>query len=490
MKKWLRHPGSRIFFLGLVSAGLAVALFEPLSGCSSDDANPAGAAAHGGGVGAQGGAAASGAGGHGAQATGGGFVIGGFGQGGTLVGGACAGDVQEAEMLPMDMYIMLDRSLSMVEMTAAGGAGGGAAMTKWDAVKEALLGFVADDQSVGLGVGIQYFPANPPCEQDGDCSGTYCYLNACNNTMAPEPCQSDDDCPTQASDTCVPLGQCGPASCTNVGGDCGGGLGTCTAVTQSVCVIDDICPVSQYSTPDVPIGVLPGATADLTSSLGAVWPAPIPYGLTPMGPALQGAIDYATAWKTDNPDHTVIAVLATDGTPTWCAPSGQSAVAAIAAVGLAEAGIQTFTIGVFAPGDTEGEETVEAIAEQGGGEAFIVDQSQNVTQQFIDALNTIRGAALDCEFEIPDPPPGETLDYNKVNVEFTDGDGVTTTIPYVGHESNCHPVHGGWYYDVNPASETPSRIIVCDVTCDLFKQTIGGTVEIRLGCETVIEIPE
>ena len=38
---------------------------------------------------------------------------------------------------------------------------------------------------------------------------------------------------------------------------------------------------------------------------------------------------------------------------------------------------------------------------------------------FIDALNAIRGTKLACEYLIPAPPPGEKLDFNKVNVEHT-----------------------------------------------------------------------
>ena len=404
-------------------------------------------------------------------------------------GDSCAGDVSKAERIPLDMIVMLDRSLSMNELAGA--------QTKWAAVTSALDSFFGDTESAGIGVGLQYFPANAPCTGDGDCTDGFCYLNVCNNTVSSklQPCQSDADCPGTATGTCVPLGGCGSASCVEVGSDCGNGLGTCSAVTASVCVKsgqtpdEQLCEAPQYATPSVGIAELPGNGAALTSSLAAHDPAPLPFGFTPTGPALQGAIDYAKEWAVANPTHRVVAVLATDGFPTKCAPSGDSAVAAIAAVGRFEAEIETFTVGVFKDGDVEGPQNVQAIAESGGGQAFIVDQAGDVAQQFIDALNAIRGEALECEFEIPDPPQGETLDYEKVNVEFSDG-STTTTIPFVGSPAACDPVEGGWYYDVPPSVDTPSKILVCDQNCDVFKSTPGAEINIRVGCETVVIIPK
>lgn len=395
--------------------------------------------------------------------------------GNTGSGGSCAGDVTPAALTPLDMYIMLDRSLSMEEETESVG------VTKWDAIKSALAGFTADSQSAGIGVGIQYFPANAPCDADADCGGGTCYLKACNNSTPPSPCQNDNECPGQVAGSCVTLGQCGASTCTNVGGSCGGAL-TCAAVTNSVCVSANICDVSDYSTPDVAIAVLPGVAGAFNASLDAHEPAPIPFGFTPTGPALQGAIDYAQTWATANPEHRTIVVLATDGAPTQCAPTGSSAVAAIAAVGFnTTPSVSTFTIGVFSPNDMTGPTNIEAIAQSGGGESFVVDAMGNVTQQFIDALNAIRTEAIECAFDIPEPEQGQTIDYGKVNVELA-GD----TLPYVGSIAGCDPTTGGWYYDVNPAQGTPSQIVLCDASCDTLKENLGQDLEIRVGCETVL----
>ncbi|MBN4050387.1 hypothetical protein JYT28_01395, partial [Desulfobulbus sp. AH-315-M07] len=357
-------------------------------------------------------------------------------------------------LLPLDMYLMLDRSLSMNEETVVPG------VTKWQAVTQALTEFAADSESNGLGVGIQYFPANPPCTADADCPTSYCYLNVCNNVAAPQPCQVDADCPGSQVGSCVPLGQCGAATCASVGSVCGNTV-LCQQLTQSVCEQPDICPVGLYSTPAVGIAELPAAAAAFQASLASVSPAPLPYGLTPTGPALQGTLDYAKQWVLANPTHTAIAVIVTDGVPTLCAPSGTSAVAAIASVGFFESpSIQTFAIGVFAPDETQGPINVQAIADAGNGQAFFVDPNADVKQQFLDALNAIRGEAKECEFDIPETEGGVAVDFGKVNVELTDGDANTTVVAYVGSKGQCDPLTGGWYYDVAPEDGAPSKIIL------------------------------
>jgi hypothetical protein len=448
----------------------AIAAASIAAACGSDTASSQAGA----------GAAAAGSGGMG----GAGFATGTSASGSSSSGegGSCAGEVQSANLLPLDMYLMLDRSLSMEEDTAVVGT------TKWEAVLEALTAFVNDSGSQGIGVGIQYFPPNLPCTQHSDCPGSSCYRQVCNNTPAPQPCQSDADCPEAAPDSCAVLGRCGAATCSNLGTTCGNGL-PCILFAHSVCIDDDICAVSDYATPSVPITPLPGAAATIVASLDDHHPAPLPYGFTPTGPALQGAVDHAQAWATTHPTHRVIVVLATDGSPTQCAPTGSSAVAAIAAVGLhTSPSVQTFTIGVFAPGDMIGPANIEAIADSGGGQAFVVDAMGSVTQQFIAALNAIRAEAATCEYELPDPPAGEQLDFGEVNVELTDPQGNATPVLYVGGVSNCDPTSGGWYYDVNPAEGTPSKIILCDASCERLEE-VGTTIAIVVGCDTII-VPE
>ena len=147
----------------------------------------------------------------------------------------------------------------------------------------------------------------------------------------------------------------------------------------------------------------------------------MPNTATPTPPALQGAIDHATDWAKAHPQDVTIVILATDGDPSECGDTSTNSllqqVENIAAAGVAQTPkILTFVIGV-------GTETanLNGIAMAGGtGSAFIVDTSQNVSQQFLTALNKIRGAALGCQYKIPDTPGRrQRRTSSKVNVQFT-----------------------------------------------------------------------
>ncbi|MBK8943208.1 MAG: hypothetical protein IPM79_37825 [Polyangiaceae bacterium] len=55
------------------------------------------------------------------------------------------------------------------------------------------------------------------------------------------------------------------------------------------------------------------------------------------------------------------------------------------------------------------------------------------------AQGVIEGAAAACEFEIPDPPPGEMLDLETVQVRYTSGEGAITTFEQVPTLADCTP---------------------------------------------------
>jgi hypothetical protein len=163
-------------------------------------------------------------------------------------------------------------------------------------------------------------------------------------------------------------------------------------------------------------------------------------------------------------------------------------VASIAEAGLA-AGVQTFVIGVFTPqedADFGAGMNLNTIAAAGGTDrAFIVDASQNVTMQFLEALNTIRGAKLSCEFQVPKADSTGDVDFGRVNVDFSTG-ATTTRIPRVADQSACNATRGGWYYDVDPSVGEPTRIIVCPSNCETFQTADNASVQIELGCLTEI----
>jgi hypothetical protein len=337
------------------------------------------------------------------------------------LGEGCASSHQKAEQVPLDMYIMLDKSGSMDEK--AGGS------TKWKEVTKALKTFLEEPSAAGISVGIQYFPLLDPC------------VGACNTTA-----------------------DCGGPSC----GSCF--LGDCVFASPS-----ESCVTAVYAKPDVEIALLPGAAKGIIDSMANQKTD----GGTPTSAALKGAIQHAKEWALQNPTHVTINVLATDGKPEGC-DNNLDHINAIAAEGVSGTPkILTFVIGVGKLPSLDG------IAAAGGTEkAFIVDTAQNPGEQFLAAMNKIRGAALACSYIIPAPTSG-TPDYNSVNVQYTPGGGGMPVIfPKVEDKAHCEAGVDAWYYDNNAA---PKQIVLCDSTCTTLSTDTKGQVDIVLGCDTVVK---
>jgi len=343
------------------------------------------------------------------------------------MGGSCAGTSIKAEKTPLDLFIMLDQSGSMGDAAGTG--------TKWEAVTSALDGFVDDPGATGLGVGIQYFGLPPA-------GGMTC----------PTQCMTNTDC-----------GACGP--CMGFGG-----FGFCQGAGGN-----DSCFPPDYSMAEVEIAALPGNAAMLKSSIGNHGPSTG----TPTKPALQGAIVHSKMWAKSHPGHAVVVVFATDGEPSSGCDDDIGHIEDVAATGYNVApSIRTFVIGVGSNLDN-----LNGIAAAGGTQqAFLVDASANTTQQFLDALHTIQGTVLPCQYLIPVPQSG-TPDFNSVNVDYTPGGaGAPNHIPHVNDLAHCPPSGDAWYYD-DPSA--PTTILLCPSTCQTVSGDIDGKVDVVLGCATI-----
>jgi EGF-like domain len=334
----------------------------------------------------------------------------------------CAAETNPAQLVPLDLFFMIDRSASMT------------VDSKWGSVIAALQAFVGSADASGIGVGLQFFPLAPA-------------------TSIPTTCSVDADC-----------GIYGPCRMQQGNKVCTGSLAP-----------DTSCEPTDYATPEVAIATLPGVQSDVDTALGATLPEG---AATPSEPAMEGAVSYATTWAQANPEHLVYIVFATDGLPTGCVLAntiqGTSDLAQSAFAGAPP--VPTFVIGV----GTELTSLDQIAAAGGTGQAYIVDTGGNVTQQFIDALNAVR-ASGDCLYQIPEPENG-TPNYGLINVSVTDPADPSSryTVVNVLDEANCDPVDGGWYYD-DPTS--PAMILLCPATCDAVGQM---EVEILVGCETIV----
>jgi hypothetical protein len=295
-----------------------------------------------------------------------------------LLPGECGGDYYVAEPKQLDIYVMLDDSGSMVPW--------------WPFVLQAMDQFVQAPESAGIGMGLQVFGPDSPCDP------------------------------------------------------------------------------STYAQPRVPIAPLPGNLAALQAGIPI-----LPIESTPTLPALQGGIIYAQEWAQSHPDSKVVVWLITDGIPSGC-DSTVDNVAQAAAEGLTgDIPIPTYVIGI---GDLQ---ALDAIAAAGGTDKATIIDIANMTsaQALLDAMNALRQSALPCDYKIPEPTGGEQVDLDLVNLYFTPEGGTETVIPNVDGPDACDPAQGGWFY-----SDSNTRIIACDSTCEMFKTT-AGQVNVILGCPIV-----
>ena len=482
-------------FVGFAGFTVALAFAAGCAGTKEKPTNPD-AASGGGGrdaaviTGAAGTNGAAGTGGSGTDGPG--HVIGAD----ALGDAACAAATQQAQQVPLDLYIMMDSSGSMTGTTSGG-------QSKWDAIRAALTAFLRDGQSAGLGVGLQYFPLLRPgvpasCEMNNECgtSGPCDLIRVCSDAAALVSCTTNADC--RGMGTCVRLGQCGvtPQLCAPAGPTfaCSAAVGDGCLPIAGYCRARDVCEAAPYATAAVEVAALPGAGDAHETALIDSLDRHVVDGLTPTAGALSGAIMHAQALARANPTHKLAVVLATDGLPSECTPvdiAGSTGIASIAAAAYAGTpAIATYVIGVFSPDEAvDAQSNLDMLAAAGGtGRAFVINTSQNVTQMFVSALNAVRSSGLACQYMLPAAAQdGGQLDYFSVNVQFTPSTGPAVTVGNVKDRASCSPTKGGWYYDADPAAGgTPQTISVCDTTCAQMKADPAGRVDVLLGCKTVI----
>jgi hypothetical protein len=262
-----------------------------------------------------------------------------------------------------------------------------------------------------------------------------------------------------------------------------------------------------YDTPAVPMGTLPDHATAIPTALNAHFPGSSGGRGTPIEGALRGVTKFCAAFKNDpvaNPDgEECVAVLITDGQPTQCNVFHDDLVK-IAADAYADHQVMTFAIGMAGADFI----LLDRIGQAGHGDCtpdpadttFSCNVSTGETT-FIDALNQIRNmvtklitryetvielqtVALECEWEIPEPPADEEFNRDKVNVEFTPTglDADKQLFGRVDSAAACRD-NLGWYYD-DP--DNPTRIIACEKTCETIQAADTGKINILLGCGTLI----
>jgi hypothetical protein len=247
----------------------------------------------------------------------------------------------------------------------------------------------------------------------------------------------------------------------------------------------------------LPIGLLGGRA----SNARAAWAAAVGNVLTEGATPTHGAYRFGLGLLlTSKLPGNKFVLLITDGTPTCtldCACTednlpvdSQPLIAEVAAALVS--GVRTFVIG--SPGSEDTRTVLSRISSEGGTAKpgcsdsgpnychFDMTTEEDLAGGLERALDQIALSLRPCEYPIPPPPAGQSLEPGLVNVLYTAPGGDTATI---GRDPSASDCHEGWQY-----SADGTRIVLCGDACAQVMASVDATVEVLFGCQTIIAEPK
>lgn len=241
-----------------------------------------------------------------------------------------------------------------------------------------------------------------------------------------------------------------------------------------------LCAVNDYRTPDVPLGLLPGVAPQIAAALAAQRLGPG----TPTTPALEGSLAYAKSEKIARATRDVAVVLVTDGQPTQCSSTIPATVTVARNYATGSPPVRTYVLGI-GPSTAN----LNMLAQAGGtAPAHLIESGGEA--ELVAAFSAIRDNSITCDYQIP-MRPGEVLDYALVNIQIRIGiNGMLMPLMKVDNAAGCGAA-GGWFYDqpVPPGNPPPTKITLCQATCDPLVQTAGSHLDMLVGCKTTSQSP-
>ena len=276
---------------------------------------------------------------------------------------------------------------------------------------------------------------------------------------------------------------------------------------------DNTCGVQ--STPNVPLGAVTNAQV---AALKTVLDNTIPSGGTPLVGATTLGYAYLHQEASNTPGCVEpcgapgnrYVVLMTDGTDSCPVPPRAEDAAECNAAGsctsflvgkaapiAAQSNIKTFVIG--APGSEPARGYLSELAFVGGtsrsatcthdpnssdGDChFDMTTAQDFAGALASALGSVSGAALGCEFSVPET--NVTVTAGTVNVQHRKQSGEAECFAY--DPADCSAGSNGWQFAKNAdGSDDLSRVVICGSACDQVRADPMARVDVLLGCETII----
>ena len=350
----------------------------------------------------------------------------------------CVDLVVGADLIPLDIYFMIDVSTSMSDPMGYGDAGDCDAVppftsptvpSRWCRAINGIAGYVSSPEAKGNRVAIQYFK---PFVSGYKCDGT-----VYRTPMVPF--------------VALPGGA--------LTGDYSG---------QAVAI------VGGYG--------------------GLNWAKP--HSNTPTAAALRGLTQFTASHKEGG--RTTIGIMVTDGIPTRgpalfepdaCAPNADTDLRKLAGDNFVASGSHTFFVGITGS-DFKAMETwasytgammhpnVSGSCGNGAATCSHYNIGTGDPKVFKDALLSIQKSVMSCTFGIPDVPTGIP------NIDFVDviynknSEPPDIELPKVSSKPAC--TGPGWYFD-DP--DKPTTINLCPDSCDAVGADPHPSVNVRIPCE-------
>lgn len=121
------------------------------------------------------------------------------------------------------------------------------------------------------------------------------------------------------------------------------------------------------------------------------------------------------------------------------------------------------------------------MGDMGAFSAGTVDAQFKTVFDSLAAQVTQDARPVSCEWGIPAPTNGGTIDFNTVNVRYTTQSQPTPQpIYWVPDAASCTDKFSGWHYD-NPS--TPTRVVACPQVCPVLQGDLTTTVRVQYGCK-------
>lgn len=339
-------------------------------------------------------------------------------------------EVPREEIKPVAIYLMLDRSSSMVGVCPLNPSTCNA--QSWNQATQAISEFVSDPASATLDVALGYFP---PTVTDADKTATG---PLCTGTSCAKPNVAMDKADHNAPKVIASLSASIPTNMPPYN------------TTPTECAIRGLgafCKDHKARTGQKCVGVL------VTDGY-------------PGGDCSTDANNLAT----------LTATAAMEGTPIFT-------------LGLTGADFN-FLNRIAMSGGTDCTPNMDGNAcdVSAGKDAFLgaleaIRETVVVKETRIDHETVITEEPIDCEWTIPAPPMDMQFDKDKVNVRFSATGKAARVLGHVTSKEGCEKFSDGWYFD---NEDQPSKVLACGQACEEIKGSKGARISIELGCQTQV----